>query len=831
MKQPLGWFGILRLGLVQASLGACVVFATSTINRVMVIEFALPAIIPGALVGLHYAIQSLRPRWGYGSDAGGRLTPWIVGGMALLAVGGVGAAAAVALLADHFALGLLLAAVSFTAIGVGVGASGTTLLVLIARRVEDARRPAAATVTWITMIAGFIATAAVVGHFLDPFSVPRLVELALAINGTALLVTLAAVWGVEDVARETAAVATPAPQGGFAAALRDTWRDRQVRLFAIFVFVSMIAYSAEELLLEPFAGRVFGYTPGASAKLAGLQHGGVLVGMIFVAVMSTLFRSRVGSMRGWAVGGCIASAVAMLGLSAAARVGPGWPLAATAFALGVANGAFAVAAIGSMMRLVGRGAKSREGTRMGVWGAAQGVAFGVGGFLGPAAADLGQHVFDAPAAAYGAVFVLEAILFLAAATLALRIRETATDTLATTPADLDGTGDLFDAIVIGGGPAGAIAAADLAAKNLRVTLIDRAGRIKPCGGAIPPRLIRDFDIPAHLLAARVTSARMIAPSNVGVDMPIENGFVGMVDREHFDEFLRDRAAQSGALRATATFEHLTRDSDGALRVHLRSREGAAISMRTRAVIGADGANSAVARAALPDQPHPPFVFAYHEIVRAPEGRTATFDPRRCDVVYQGDVSPDFYGWVFPHGTTMSIGTGSANKGFSLRGSVARLRAASGLDGYETIRREGAPIPMKPRRRWDNGRDVLLIGDAAGVVAPASGEGIYYAMLSGRLGAQAVAASLACGDATRLRVARAEFMRAHGRVFFVLGLLQWVWYRNDKRREQFVGICKDPDVQKLTWESYMNKELVRGRAMAHVRVFVNDVRHLLGVARA
>jgi geranylgeranyl diphosphate/geranylgeranyl-bacteriochlorophyllide a reductase len=388
--------------------------------------------------------------------------------------------------------------------------------------------------------------------------------------------------------------------------------------------------------------------------------------------------------------------------------------------------------------------------------------------------------------------------------------------------------ELFDAIVVGGGPSGATSATELARAGRSVLLLDKAGRIKPCGGAIPPRLIKDFDIPDALICAQIRSARMVAPSHASVDMPIDGGYVGMVDREVFDEFLRARAEKHGAVRRTGTFERISRDDGEGAVVHFRDADGVMQAVRARLVIGADGALSQVARQEVAPK-GPKCVFAYHEIVQAPEPTDSPgYDGARCDVIYDGVTSPDFYGWVFPHGKTVSIGSGSAQKGFSLRKSVATLRTLAGLTGARTVRREGAPIPMKPLSRWDNGRDVVLAGDAAGVVAPASGEGIYYAMVGGQLAAQAGHVFLETRDPRALKQARKRFMKAHGRVFWILGMMQYFWYANDKRRERFVSICRDPDVQELTWQAYMNKELVRAKPAAHVRIFFKDVFHLVGI---
>jgi len=394
--------------------------------------------------------------------------------------------------------------------------------------------------------------------------------------------------------------------------------------------------------------------------------------------------------------------------------------------------------------------------------------------------------------------------------------------------------DTVDVIVVGGGPAGATAAWDLARKGRKVVLLDREGRPKPCGGAIPPRALRDFEIPDERLVTTVKGARIISPTGRKIDMPIEKGCVGMVDRKDFDPWLRDRAAQAGADRRAGSYLRIERESDGRPIVVYRPKEvdDGEARIKARVVIGADGARSLVGKQEIPESESKRLVHAYHEIVRKPDPDSgADYLPDRCDVIYDGTISPDFYGWVFPHGDTVSIGMGTAVKGFDLRGATTELRRRCGLDQCETLRHEGAPIPLKPLKKWDNGKDVVLAGDAAGCVAPSSGEGIYYALACGRMAGEAVDEMLRTGDAAALATARKRFLKEHGRVFWILGIMQDFWYKTDKRRERFVTICADEDVQRLTWEAYMDKALKRKSPLAHLRIFLKDTAHLLGLVKA
>ena len=416
----LSWAGIARLGLIQTSLGAIIVLTTSTLNRIMVVEMALPAMLPGFLVAVHHCVQLARPRIGYGSDIGGRRTPWILGGMTLLAVSGFTAAAGTVLMAYSTLLGTAVAFLGFFGIGLGSGATGTSLLVLLAKVVAPERKPAAATLVWFMMIAGFAVTAGIAGHFLDPFSPARLLAVTGTVSTLALIITAVAIRNVEPEGYQAADEGAAKPP--FMEALGKIWQERQARQFTLFVFVSMVAYSFQDLILEPYAGLVFGLSPGASTQLAGTQHGGVLLGMIAVAASGSLFSEQgVRLLRIWTVGGCIASALALLALASGGLNPESWNLQVNVALLGFANGSFAVAAIAAMMTLASSGEPGREGLRMGLWGASQAIAFALGAFLGTVAVDTVKVWIEVPAHAYGLVFSFEAALFILAAALGLGI--------------------------------------------------------------------------------------------------------------------------------------------------------------------------------------------------------------------------------------------------------------------------------------------------------------------------------------------------------------------------------------------------------------------------
>ena len=427
--KTLTWFAIIRLGLIQTCLGALIFLPTNTLNRIMVVEYALAASVPGFLITLHHVVQLARPYIGYGSDRGGRRTPWIIGGMIILAIGSITAALGTTLVGKLGIAGHVIAAGGYLLIGVGSGAAGTSLLVLLSKQVSDQRKPAAASLVWFMMIMGFAVTGGITGQLLDPFSEGRLMMVICGTAVIALLVTFVAIVGIEQTYDSIEPVtAKTEEKPPFLEAIREVWSEDHARRFTIFVFASMLAYSAQDLILEPFVGLTFGWTVGQTTALAGIQHSGMLLGMLAMAVSTYAFKRRTRHvLHLWIRGGCIVSAFALILLAFGGMSNIDWPINLNVFVLGVANGSFAVAAIGGMMMLASQGRAQRDGLRMGLWGAAQAISFAMGGFLGTVAVDLTGLWLQNPATSYGLVFIAEAILFLWAASLIFNIEQKITD--------------------------------------------------------------------------------------------------------------------------------------------------------------------------------------------------------------------------------------------------------------------------------------------------------------------------------------------------------------------------------------------------------------------
>ncbi len=417
----IGWLTIIRLGLVNMAIGSFVMLATTVLNRVMVVELAMLATIPAGLVALLRMVQVTRARWGYDSDRGGTRTPWIIGGMVVLCGGGILAAFATALMVTMPIFGTLIATLAFVLMGLGSAASGTCFLALLASRITPRRRAASATIVWMMMIFGIITASIVVGKLLDPFSPARLIFVTMGLAGCAFVVTLLGVLGVEKRTEPVeAADAHAAPPANFWGGMSRIWADARVRAFTIFIFVSMLAFSASDLILEPFAGLVFGMSPGESTLLSGTQHQGTFLGMALVGILGSGL--RIGSLRFWTVTGCLGSALVLTALAIGGFAVVDWPIRANVFALGFANGIFAIGAIGTMMGLASEEGGS-TGTRMGLFGTAQTIAFASGGMVGAMAVDVMRAFVASPVEAYGIVFAAEAALFVFSAILAFGLRE------------------------------------------------------------------------------------------------------------------------------------------------------------------------------------------------------------------------------------------------------------------------------------------------------------------------------------------------------------------------------------------------------------------------
>lgn len=393
--------------------------------------------------------------------------------------------------------------------------------------------------------------------------------------------------------------------------------------------------------------------------------------------------------------------------------------------------------------------------------------------------------------------------------------------------------------VVGSGPAGSSAAETLAKAGIETYLFERKlDNAKPCGGAIPLCMVSEFDLPPEIIDRRVRKMKMISPSNVEVDINLDNQeeYIGMCRREVLDGFMRERAHKLGANLINGTVYGLdipTNNTDP-YTIHYADHangnaQGEMKSLKVDLVIGADGANSRIAKAI--DAGDYNYAIAFQERIRLPRDKMAYYEDL-AEMYVGKDVSPDFYAWVFPKYDHVAVGTGTmkVNKALikDLQAGI-RTRAARRLEGGEIIKVEAHPIPEHPRPRRVVGR-VALVGDAAGTVTKSSGEGIYFAAKSARMCAETIVEVSNGGQRIptedELKLYLKRWDKKYGMTYLVLDILQRVFYRTDATREAFVEMCSDKDVQKMTFDSYLYKTVVPANPLVQMKITAKTIGSLL-----
>jgi len=427
----MNWFSILRLGLVQLCIGSSVVIPLSTLNRLMKVELALPATIAGFLIALHYAVQLTRVNWGYLSDKTQNRSQWIIFGMLILGIGGVLASVSIPLIESNFAYGIMLALFSYTLIGFGVGAAGTPLLALLASYSSKSQKGFAASITFLMMILGLAITGITTGIILDPYSHQKLMKITASLAIITNILSYLSLKNLEKSLLNNADARIPNSiryDAPFLTGIKKIWMEREARLFTIFIFISMGAFSMQDPILEPFAGEVFGFAVGESTKLDGFHKVGTLIGIILIILCLSKFRigfgsfsifknERLGSEKLWLITGCLFSALSLFIISLLGLTyrDPGI-LNSVVFFFGISNGVFTAGILGTMLHLASRGSGDNStGTRMGIWGAAQAYATMIAVFFSTVLVDILGLMMNSLPSVYGIVFLTAASFFIAAA--------------------------------------------------------------------------------------------------------------------------------------------------------------------------------------------------------------------------------------------------------------------------------------------------------------------------------------------------------------------------------------------------------------------------------
>lgn len=395
----------------------------------------------------------------------------------------------------------------------------------------------------------------------------------------------------------------------------------------------------------------------------------------------------------------------------------------------------------------------------------------------------------------------------------------------------------YKVAVLGGGPSGACAA-DAMTKNplIDVLLFERKlDNCKPCGGAIPLCMVEEFDIPTEIIDRKVRKMKLISPTNREVDIGqtlTPDEYIGMTRREVMDKFFRDRAEKNGAsiVNALVTDVVVPKTANGKYVIkYADAVTNTKSEMEVDYVIGGDGANSRLAKAI--DAGEYNYAIAFQERIRISEEKMKFYE-ELAEMYVGDDVSPDFYGWVFPKYDHVGVGTGTVVNRPAIKQyqKAIRDRAGAKIEGGKIIKVEAHPIPehYRPKRVVDR---AALVGDAAGYVTKCAGEGIYFAAKSGRMAGEAVNRVVSkTGKLPTQQQMIDEYIKPYdslyGPTYAVMDALQRVFMNSNAAREAFVEMCNSDYVQRVTFNSYLYKKVQGNNPIDDVKLLFTTIGSLL-----
>lgn len=396
-------------------------------------------------------------------------------------------------------------------------------------------------------------------------------------------------------------------------------------------------------------------------------------------------------------------------------------------------------------------------------------------------------------------------------------------------------------LVVGASVGGATAANTLAMAGLPVILLERdLSWVKPCGGALPPVAFTEFDLPQSLISRKVHKTVVHSPTKRMTEIEVtgiqesDRDYVAMACREDLDPYVRQRAINNGAQLIEGQLLDLQVEADGVVATYRDKLSKAKKVLHAEVVIGADGAYSTTAKAL--GLPRLPRCIAIQERIRLPEEKMAQWEDTAA--LYLGhDVSPDLYAWVFPKSDHIAVGCGAGpGNTAEARRLLANLkqRIAAELEGGEVFMEEAHALPIHPREHLAYER-AMLIGDAAGLVVGTSGEGIYWAMKSGKMAAETLIQVLPDTSENALRHYERNWWKEYRTMYRFLRWLQKWGYGNERQMEVFTDMCRNRDVQQLTFESYMHKNMTPVPWLSQMRmtgdILAAQVRYYLPFQRA